>query len=106
MCPERDSNSHALRHTALNRACLPVSPSGHDKLVTCLPRSSAVGRWYWGLPIPPPELIQIDKDQRLYPRFYFQALLVLMNHSLRLAKRSAGIAMPKSSNLLTFLSKG
>lgn len=28
-CPEEDSNLHALRHTDLNRARLPIPPSGH-----------------------------------------------------------------------------
>ncbi|CCV04192.1 hypothetical protein MESS2_1220029 [Mesorhizobium metallidurans STM 2683] len=27
-CPEEDSNLHALRHTDLNRARLPIPPSG------------------------------------------------------------------------------
>ena len=28
-CPEEDSNLHTLRHTDLNRARLPIPPSGH-----------------------------------------------------------------------------
>ncbi len=28
LCPERDSNPHALRHTPLKRACLPISAPG------------------------------------------------------------------------------
>jgi hypothetical protein len=29
-CPEEDSNLHTLRHTDLNRARLPIPPSGHS----------------------------------------------------------------------------
>ena len=32
-CPEEDSNLHTLRHTDLNRARLPIPPSGH---IDCL----------------------------------------------------------------------
>ena len=28
ICPEGDSNSHAIKHTHLKRACLPISASG------------------------------------------------------------------------------
>jgi hypothetical protein len=32
-CPEEDSNLHTLRHTDLNRARLPIPPSGHALIV-------------------------------------------------------------------------
>jgi hypothetical protein len=31
-CPEEDSNLHTLRHTDLNRARLPIPPSGPEYL--------------------------------------------------------------------------
>ena len=30
-CPEEDSNLHAFRHTDLNRARLPIPPSGQQR---------------------------------------------------------------------------
>ena len=35
-CPEEDSNLHTLRHTDLNRARLPIPPSGQIKEIDCL----------------------------------------------------------------------
>jgi phenylpyruvate tautomerase PptA (4-oxalocrotonate tautomerase family) len=32
-CPEEDSNLHTLRHTDLNRARLPIPPSGHARII-------------------------------------------------------------------------
>ncbi len=29
LCPGRGSNPHALRHTILSRACMPIPPPGH-----------------------------------------------------------------------------
>ncbi len=34
MCPEEDSNLHALRHCLLKTACIPISPSGHKLRTT------------------------------------------------------------------------
>ena len=31
-CPRLDSNQHAVKHTTLNRACLPIPPLGHSQI--------------------------------------------------------------------------
>ena len=41
-CPEEESNLHALRHTDLNRARLPIPPPGPSYLVRLIVSNGAV----------------------------------------------------------------